>query len=45
MWWAYTLGGAYIGGGGLIVGGLRYTKYAKLRFARLVIFSEFYNIS
>ena len=25
MWWAYTPGGAYIRGGGLIVGGLRYS--------------------
>jgi hypothetical protein len=24
MWWAYTRGGLYSGGGGLIVGGLRY---------------------
>jgi hypothetical protein len=28
MWWAYIRGGSYIGGGGgLIVGGLRYTPY------------------
>ena len=29
MWWAYTRGGSY-SGGGLIVGGLRYINYQNV---------------
>ena len=32
MWWAYTRGGAYIRGRGLIVGGLRYHIYIRLPY-------------